>query len=318
MYFPYLRGKQFELLAIKELADAFAQSGHVLPVVEPVRELGGALQRSFAELRARNVQHALVLNPGVGHLAAIADGPRLTTQWIGANIQDDDYLQLAVLVNSRANFAELASGIREAGLTGRPMHLIHEEYVADYSELLGLMEVASSVTNFVESKTVVRRYGGALSQLDNVQFADGFLARDTNMLYLDQPVSLLTDQHLYFDDDGYVGFSDYLTVGARYSEGGSLPRALIIHFSYQDPSDNMIYIRHFGSDSNRDQSDTAGKFAEALKKLITFVDENSLRNPAIDAFRAYYETETYPGLGVIKKLSMENHLFLMMKVLAGN
>lgn len=37
MYSPYLRGRQYELLAIGELIDNNLLNDHVIPVVEPVK-----------------------------------------------------------------------------------------------------------------------------------------------------------------------------------------------------------------------------------------------------------------------------------------
>jgi len=37
MYFPYLRGRQYELLALKELAKAGLVGKSVIPVIEPVK-----------------------------------------------------------------------------------------------------------------------------------------------------------------------------------------------------------------------------------------------------------------------------------------
>lgn len=37
MYYPLLRGRQNELLAIKELLDASALSSKIVPVIEPVK-----------------------------------------------------------------------------------------------------------------------------------------------------------------------------------------------------------------------------------------------------------------------------------------
>lgn len=36
MYFPYLRGRQFELIAIRELVSQKLIGGQVIPIIEPV------------------------------------------------------------------------------------------------------------------------------------------------------------------------------------------------------------------------------------------------------------------------------------------
>ena len=37
MYFPYLRGRQYELIALRELIDNERLSKHVIPIIEPVK-----------------------------------------------------------------------------------------------------------------------------------------------------------------------------------------------------------------------------------------------------------------------------------------
>ena len=36
MYFPYLRGRQFELIALRELVEKDVLSSKIIPVIEPV------------------------------------------------------------------------------------------------------------------------------------------------------------------------------------------------------------------------------------------------------------------------------------------
>ena len=37
MYFPYVRGRQYELLALKELVSGGLLSDKIIPIVEPVK-----------------------------------------------------------------------------------------------------------------------------------------------------------------------------------------------------------------------------------------------------------------------------------------
>jgi len=37
MYFPYLRGRQYELIAIRELAEKGKLSKRIIPIIEPVK-----------------------------------------------------------------------------------------------------------------------------------------------------------------------------------------------------------------------------------------------------------------------------------------
>jgi len=93
-----------------------------------------------------------------------------------------------------------------------------------------------------------------------------------------------------------------------------LPYAVAIHLSYADQN-NKIRVRHFVSDSNDDSSDVGGKFAEALEKLIQWVNENGRESIAISIFRELHETGHFPGLGSLKKLSIMHHIELVLSLI---
>jgi hypothetical protein len=114
---------------------------------------------------------------------------------------------------------------------------------------------------------------------------------------------------LYYTD-GYVGFSDYSIVGQEYQESGFAPYAVAIHIVYFDREDNLR-IHHFVSDSNDDINDPAKKFYEAVSKLVEWNASMHLETEGIKMFEELHRTGAYPGLGVVKKLSIMHHLQLM-------
>ncbi len=65
MYFPYLRGKQFELLAIRELAPIL-DSDKIIPIIEPVKSNTASLKTALEVLQRNNVRCQLIINPSVG------------------------------------------------------------------------------------------------------------------------------------------------------------------------------------------------------------------------------------------------------------
>src|SRR5690348_5838553 len=69
MYFPYLRGKQFELLALRELAPRLGREQQVTPIIEPVRAPGDSgIDRCLTSLLQVNLDFVLIANPTVGEL----------------------------------------------------------------------------------------------------------------------------------------------------------------------------------------------------------------------------------------------------------
>ncbi len=58
-----------------------------------------------------------------------------------------------------------------------------------------------------------------------------------------------------------------------------------------------------------------GKFAEALDKLISWCDTSGYNSVAIPIFRDYHTTGHFPGLGTLKKLSLMNHIDLVLRLM---
>ena len=67
MYFPYLRGRQYELLALKELAQKNLINGHVIPVVEPIKK-STTFDNTIRAFQQANLPIAVIFNPAVGEL----------------------------------------------------------------------------------------------------------------------------------------------------------------------------------------------------------------------------------------------------------
>jgi hypothetical protein len=160
----------------------------------------------------------------------------------------------------------------------------------------------------------VRRYRGIISADNKVLLDDKFKPQIKNSDYLLNTEEFFTDDHLFYLEDGFAGFGDYLTIGDDYAESGWLPYAVAIHFTFAKPN-KQIWIKHFVSDSNRDTTDVAGKFGEALIKLIDFINDEGINTVAANEFRQLAQDGHYPGLGSLKKLSLKNHLELVHNLL---
>lgn len=138
---------------------------------------------------------------------------------------------------------------------------------------------------------------------------DKFDKLPRNSDYLNCDDEFFSDDHIYYEDDGYKGFSDYSIVGKEYANSGFAPYAVAIHIVYPTSIlDKSLRIHHFVSDSNFGIEDPANKFYEALTKLVIWNKKKKLDTLAIKEFERMYDSETYPGLGVIKKLSIMHHI----------
>jgi hypothetical protein len=104
-------------------------------------------------------------------------------------------------------------------------------------------------------------------------------------------------------------------VGHDFLDGGGPALTVAIHLTYKNPADDgALHIRHFKSVSNETADNPAEKFAEALRELAEAVlapGSPIQRTSAVEEFLELAEKGHFPGLGYVKKLSMQHHLELL-------
>ena len=59
MYFPYLRGRQFELIALRELVEKGVLSSRITPIIEPVK-LSSTLVKTIEAYGENSKQLAII------------------------------------------------------------------------------------------------------------------------------------------------------------------------------------------------------------------------------------------------------------------
>lgn len=129
---------------------------------------------------------------------------------------------------------------------------------------------------------------------------DRFHKCDRNSDYLKNKDEFYSDDHMFYKEDGFNGFSDHSVIGQDYLESGFAPYAVAIHIVYFD-KDKKLRIHHFVSDTNEDIQNPAGKFYEAVTKLNNWVIENKIPvTSSLQTFIGHYNNQTYPG-NLLKK-----------------
>lgn len=61
MYFPYLRGKQFELIALREFAEQYPDTAKIVSIIEPVKSTFNGLNTAAEVMFEKRLKFALVL-----------------------------------------------------------------------------------------------------------------------------------------------------------------------------------------------------------------------------------------------------------------
>ena len=308
MYFPYVRGKQFELIALRDLCTLFPNDIlKTSPVIEPVKS-SSTFKSSLRELASKNVNFNIVINPRVGDLIS---NHQEIVDVLNESLQNYNNYQLAIIIDAKSvrQLETLIAFIDNLNLNYNGITLIHNSEIStDSIELL--TSSLNVIYNLIYFSKTSRRYYREFNQNTRVSLDDYFKNLAKNADYLDQESSF-SEEYRYYQEDGFVGFGDFITVGDNYSDSGFLPRAVAIHLSYID-GDGKIKVKHFVSDSNGDVSDIGGKFSEALDKLIAWCNQQNIHTRAVEVFRDLHARGHFPGLGTLKKLSIMNHIELVI------
>ncbi|MDO7266245.1 sce7725 family protein [Shouchella clausii] len=305
MYFPYVRGRQYELIALRELVEKGLIGKKIVPIIEPIKPSTTLFKTLHAYCMSER-EIAFIHNPKVG------DYKKEFNNLNNEKVHDDfikvlsnHYLINAFLISNYGIESLSNSGIREKD-NNSIMIIFDNQDSSLINEYSRWFNKDTPSFNLIPDGTSIRRR----IKHNKVLFDDKFSRQPKNSDYLEVGDSYFSEDHLFFKEEGYLGFSDYSIVGATYSEGGFAPYAVAIHITYFD-SNGILRVRHFVSNSNNDYRDPAGKFSQALGKLISWQSERKLETYAMKEFEDHHQKGTYPGLGPIKKLCLMHHIELV-------
>ena len=315
MYLPYLRGRQNELLCLKELLEADKLSSKVIPIIEPVK-FSSTLFSTLAKFIETNHPVIVVRNPKVGSfrdelvemrqkieaetdekkkekLKLIVDGYQ--------QVWNDEQIQRAYIVGD-----DVIAKIQNNKINAQDAIMINLDrgnyhYYEEYGEeIFGKYTVVPKGGDFediVEDNIIV---------LD-----DSYHKAKRNMDYIERPDETFSRNHLVYKKRGFAGFSDFSIVGKEFEESGFAPVAIAIHIMYFGAREE-VKIHHFVSDTHERYSDPARKFEEAMIRLKEWEYFSDIpKTMGLNQLLECYDMGKFPGLGVIKKYSLMHHIQMM-------
>ncbi|NQT13435.1 MAG: sce7725 family protein, partial [Planctomycetes bacterium] len=261
---------------------------------------------SLAEQKAASI---VIGNPQKGDHSD--DGTELRT-FIGEHFADYQQLQIGCLLTAKMKTEDALEECKRQD-PQRKLALIH----AGFSEAQSLGTRVEKELPNVATNVFLEKYCGKLYQRHfkklgtNILVRDGCVAQKRNSDHPDLP-EFFSDLHITYPDESVDGFGDFLMVGGDYTEGGGPAYTVAIHLTFIDnDNDNAMHIQHFKSDRQDTPKDPAGKFQEALNKLVATVQKPDSKFYGTEAIVEFCDLHTrghFPGLGYVKKLSMKHHI----------
>ncbi|SHF94663.1 sce7725 family protein [Vibrio gazogenes] len=295
MYYPVLRGKQFELICLRELSPII-KCDLWCPIIEPVRQKLQGLTKTIEYLNQNQITPIVITNPSLGDFDGNLHSIEEKLLEINTELQfkpcfstkNRSSNELKEFTESHQN-TEFAIFI-EDGVNKNSIHLIEK-------------------ASLVISKKYQR---GAFRNLSNVVIVeDNFPVVKNNSSYPDK--SYFSDRHTdYKEGTNVVGYGDYTITGSDYLESGGPAYVVAIHLSYIDPDEyHSMFIKHFKSYDDNSPTRPGEKFGDALQKLIQFCDAHPMlvqETLGLKGFRELKTRDHFPGLGQAKKLSIQHHI----------
>ena len=315
MYFPYLRGRQNELLCLRELLDAGKFSSKVIPIIEPMK-FSSTLFSTLIKFIEMGHQVIVIRNPEVGSFRKESgdmikniekESDEKKKEKIRKTLEgykevwNNPQIQKAYLVDD-----DVISMVREKKIDAKDVVMINIKkgnyrYYEEYGE------------EIIGKYTVVPK-GGDFEDIiedDIIILEDSYRKAKRNIDYIENPDELFSRNHIVYKKRGFVGFSDFSMVGNDFDESGFAPLAIAIHIMYFGNRDELK-IHHFVSESNESISDPARKFEEAMNKLVNWENFDIIpKTIGLDNLIECYNIGKFPGLGVIKKYSLMHHIQMM-------
>lgn len=306
MYCPIMRGKQNELIALRDLAPIVSPL-HFKPIIEPVRENLPPLIKTIKELNDNDITPFIIINPDLGDFA---DNPQVLIQPIKNECSDLEFIPCIKVTGDAAQYEGIIKALSQE-------YAIYAYDNLDKRNIKYLIDADYAIIN-KSSSDAAKNY---LQERDVkvIIIDDPFQKEKRNADYAIK--SFFSDLHVaYKTNKNIYGFSDYTIVGESYSEGGGPAYVITIHLSYIDTDEfDSMYIRHFSSENDGTPSNPGGKFIQALNNVITLInaDPNIFDNTTgIDELRSLHRKTHYPGLGTVKKISMKHHIETICKYLS--
>ena len=311
MYLPFLRGKLYELKAIKEYIDegyGKEYGRHIMPIIEPVKKDRRPLISCMEAMGKVDMPFAVVLNSRTGDYEKAAFD--LSSFLDEEKIQGVNWIP-AFELNGNANVDSIEAVIVERGLSDvmlvfftivdldddKIRRIVNNESVK-YIVALNLTQRPAILDDLVATCKAI------------ITIEDCFQEKSPNNAYRDNPDESFSDTFYYYRERfGLFGFSDFTALGRNYRDRGALPQVVAIHMTYRK-SERVINVHHFLSDSRNGANDIRGEYKEANDKIPPFYEDK----PSTRAIEQI-SGKDYPGLGAIKKYSIKNHFELMDRIL---
>lgn len=294
-YVPYLRGRQFELIALRELVKRFGTASipvTPLPIIEPVRLNLSQVESVLKAYCAASAPIILIVNPAVGHIAPLSDLCDLANKYACV---------IPAFIVGNVNNVALASDF-VTKTTSNDVALIHDNDSPQSSTDSIAIRAAKNVIYEAVTGNLSTSYSAAITG-SKILIEEKFPVSPNNSSYPND--SFFTDTHLHNTD--YAHFGDYTINRREYREGGGPPNAVALHLLYDNTTE--LRYNHSVSSPTLSKSTVDVMYADAMRGVVAFAaTPKAYASQGLSLLLA--TASSFPGLGKPKQFSIMHHIEL--------
>lgn len=283
MYYPYFRGKQFDLFALTTLVEQHRLSTQLFPIIEPVKN-SNALKKFIHVFQKENQPFYLVQNPQAGDF-----------------LTEDGLLYLNSLSLDKAMIVE------------QPIETVEQEpqlFVIGHST-----PALDSDWQTNQTKVLVQKEFRLLQKIKGAKIIsqDPFTRLPKSSFYQECADEFFSDTHLTYKKSGFVGFSDFSIDSRIYYEHSYPSKILSLHFVYFEG--DHLRIHHFLS--SEDLPTQKDKFFELMNEVNEWKTKlcGETVTLGIEVLLEAVSNDKFPGMGVMRKAAVMHHMELMSRYL---
>lgn len=303
MYFPYLRGKEFELSALLEVnASVYSNT---IPILEPVTNKDR--RKQYEKIGKANLPLVLITNPSHGDITAKEIQDKIDKCFI-----THSRLTLGYIVDTRFSIKQLTTFLKNNPKRDKAIIFRHNPLASDLAAIETALSASPAKFLIFDTKRTNTTTQSILpSHKGKVLITDGFERQDKNDDY--PPISNFDSIYKTWKRKGILGIGDYLTIGDYFSKGGGQVFVVALHVTIEKPTG--LEVHHFKSNSFKSTKGLAPqKFKEANNLLSTSSHVIPLTSSGILLYKNWDAIAHFPALGAAKKASIMHHIELMSKL----
>ncbi len=315
MYFPFIRGKQFDLIALKESTNTIIENGKILPIIEPVN-LKNYVLRSFERFIETNMPFILIINPTEGSLINRRDS--IKTEIIENIIDEYDNFYVGFIITSRSTIKDVTDFLEE--YSNNKVCFIHYTPFQNVDNLINkINEYNNIVYQIFYDGHLNAGYISRFVDNNKVLLKDEFSKENRNADYTQE--EYYSNLYKEYRNRGFIGFGDFSIIGDYYIESAGPANAVAIHYTYiNEQDDDNLWIKHFVSDDTEGPENILGKFSQALGKYVNFLNGytpgHAEQCSGCSDFLDLYGRSHFPGLASVKKISLKHHIKLISELIS--